>query len=203
MNIDLSAQSPGAVYALLTQAIIPRPVAWVLTQNADGSLNVAPFSYFTPLSSAPPLLGFSVGRRGDGSPKDTAANLAARPNFVVHIAHAELLRDLNASAADLPPGTSEVATLGLESVPFAGSTLPRLSRPRVALCCRVHRTVPLDPASQTFFIGEVDRLYVHDDIVAKDASGRLTLDPATLDPVARLGSTAYGLLGEVRHLPRP
>ncbi|MET0093908.1 MAG: flavin reductase, partial [Sedimenticola sp.] len=77
MNIDLSEMPPGQVYFTMTQALIPRPIAWVLSENADGGHNLAPFSYFSAVSSEPPLVMLSIGRRPDGTPKDTAANIAA------------------------------------------------------------------------------------------------------------------------------
>ncbi len=61
-------------YKLMAQTIIPRPIAWIVTEN-DGVINVAPFSYFTGLSSNPPTMIFSVGHKSDGTPKDTLFNL--------------------------------------------------------------------------------------------------------------------------------
>ena len=64
-------------YKLLSGALIPRPIAWTLTQNeATGSLNLAPFSFFTVLASEQPLVSLSVmRRRQDGEMKDTSRNL--------------------------------------------------------------------------------------------------------------------------------
>ena len=121
MDIDLSELSAGCIYHLMTQTLLPRPIAWVLTDDGAGCLNLAPFSYFTAVASEPPVLMFSVGTRPDGSPKDTRRNAEATGHFVVHIAHAGLLDAVNDTATGYPPDRSEVTALGLET------TRPELS----------------------------------------------------------------------------
>ncbi len=76
--MDFSALPPPDCYRLMIQAVVPRPVAWVLSDNGDGSLNLAPFSFFTAISSDPPLLMFSAGKKPDGTPKDTLHNVEER-----------------------------------------------------------------------------------------------------------------------------
>ena len=66
MNLDFSTLSANQRYHLMTQTIIPRPIAWVLTDSNNGSFNLAPFSYFTAVSSAPPMLMLSVGKKPNG-----------------------------------------------------------------------------------------------------------------------------------------
>ena len=78
MDIDLAALGPAQVYGLMTQTLIPRPIAWVLSENSDGGLNLAPFSYFNAVCSSPPLVMISVGKKPDGSFKDTRVNIEGR-----------------------------------------------------------------------------------------------------------------------------
>src|SRR5690606_36293476 len=104
MLISLSSLSEVATYHLLRQSVLPRPIAWVLTANAtSGRLNLAPFSFFAPLASDPPLLGFSIGNRLGGREKDTAANTAVGAPVVVHIPARDQHVAVQASAAPLPP----------------------------------------------------------------------------------------------------
>ena len=93
MHMDMSTMTPAEVYATLTQVVVPRPVAWVLSDNGDGGWNLAPYSYFNAISSDPPMIMLSLGRKPDGCDKDTRVNLAERGEFVVHIAHRELARE--------------------------------------------------------------------------------------------------------------
>ncbi|MDN6334969.1 MAG: flavin reductase, partial [Lacticaseibacillus paracasei] len=82
---DLSARDQ---YKLRAGSIIPRPIAWITTQNTTGLINLAPFSFTTGISNQLPLLSVAV-LRDRGQAKDTAANLLARHEAVVHIVSAD------------------------------------------------------------------------------------------------------------------
>jgi len=42
----------------------PRPIGWVSTEGADGSINLAPYSFFNAFNYTPPIIGFSsVGEK--------------------------------------------------------------------------------------------------------------------------------------------
>ena len=114
MIVDLQAQSAGQCYQWMTQAVVPRPIAWILTENDGGDYNLAPFSYFNALCSAPPLIGVSLSCKPDDSPKDTLRNIRARGKFVAHVAAAAQLPMLNESSAGLDYGDSELSRLGLK-----------------------------------------------------------------------------------------
>ncbi len=203
MLIDLHELTPPQVYFTMIQTLIPRPIAWVLSENADGGLNLAPFSYFTAVSSNPPLIMISTGRKPDGGPKDTRVNVEQRDDFVVMIPHRELLEAMNASSMSLPAGESEVAELGLSTTPLPGSRLPRLTQCRVAYACRRSEILEMGNAPQALLFGRVGAIYVADELVDTDAKGRQKIHAERLDPVCRLGAGEYALLGDVKRLPRP
>ncbi len=203
MEIDLDTLSANRVYHAMIRTVIPRPIAWVLSENAGGGYNLAPFSYFNGVCSDPPLIMISVGKKPDGRPKDTQVNIAERRDFVVHIAHEELLEPLNRSAAGLPAGESEVDLLGLRLTPMAGSRLPRLADARIALACELFQLQEIGPSSQALILGRVKRIYIHDDACSRDAEGRLVVHADRIAPVARLGGVEYATFGEIRRLPRP
>ncbi len=202
MNLDLSELNTPAIYHAMTQLVIPRPVAWVLSENAGGDYNLAPFSYFTPISSNPPLLMFSVGKRRDGTPKDTHANIAARKDFVVHIPHMDLAGEVTRSSAPLPPGQSEVTAQQLELEPFPGSRLPRLKVSRIALACELHEVVEMGNVPQALIFGRIHRVWVEDDLVEMDEQGLPKFQAYRVDPLGRLGGEEYAGLGEIIQRPR-
>ena len=86
MQLNFSDFSANQRYHLMTQTIIPRPIAWVLTDSGDASYNLAPFSYFTAVSSKPALLMISVGKKPNGDNKDTLTNILKNKKMVIHIA---------------------------------------------------------------------------------------------------------------------
>jgi flavin reductase (DIM6/NTAB) family NADH-FMN oxidoreductase RutF len=203
MELHLDQLSTGQIYFTMTQTLIPRPVAWVLSENADGGLNLAPYSYFTAVSSDPPLVLISAGRKPDGAPKDTLVNIEQRGDFVIHIAPRELLEPLNESSATLPAGVSEVTRLGLQTTPFSGSRLPRLAGCPVAYACTRFEVQEIGNGPQALIFGRVGAVYVDDAAVGEDARGRLKVHAERVDPVCRLGAAEYAALGPIRRLPRP
>ena len=203
MLINLETLSPSQAYFTLIQTLVPRPIAWVLSENPLGDFNLAPFSFFTAVCSDPPLILISVGRKPGGDPKDTRVNIEFRNDFVVMIPHGDLLEAMNASSATLPAGASEVTRLGLQTVGFEGSRLPRLAQCRVAYACRRHEILEVGNGPQSLILGRVGAVYIDDAVVDADAAGRIKVHADRLDPIGRLGAGEYALLGEIRRLARP
>lgn len=203
MNIDLTELDPTRAYFTLVQTVIPRPVAWVLSENANGSHNLAPFSYFNVVCSDPPLIMISVGKKPDGSFKDTRVNIEQRRDFIVHIVHLEMLEAMNQSSATLAAEISEVEQLGLALTGFPATRLPRLADCRIAYDCECYQIQLIGPASQALILGRVRHVYIDDAICSVDPKGRLKVHADRLNPIARLGGGEYVTFGEIRHLVRP
>ncbi|MFT4625895.1 MAG: flavin reductase (DIM6/NTAB) family NADH-FMN oxidoreductase RutF [Myxococcota bacterium] len=201
MLIDLTTLGGGPVYHLMTQTVIPRPIAWILTANDDSGLNLAPFSYFTAVSSSPPILMVSIGPRPDRTPKDTRRNIERGGWFVVHIAPSSLLGALNGSAGGLAPGESEVTAQGLDTAAVTDWPLPRLVGPKVAYLCKLHQVVEL--GAQGLMFGEITSAWLDDAVVSVNDRGRLKVHADKVDPLARLGAAEYATLGDVLSLKRP
>ena len=195
MQIDPAQHSPADNYKLLTNIVVPRPIAWVTTLNAGGGVNLAPFSFFNAVGSEPLYLVVSVGMRDDGTPKDTAANIASRGEFVVHLVTEELLGAMNVSAADFPPDHSELTAARLATAPSLRVETPRLAEAPVSLECRLFQSVPL--GVNTLFIGEVVMMHIDDLLMGP----RLRVEGVA--PIGRLGSPSmYCRTTDRFNLPR-
>ncbi|MEM7292281.1 MAG: flavin reductase family protein [Pseudomonadota bacterium] len=203
MIVDLNSLSTGQVYMTMIQTLIPRPVAWVLSENSDSGFNLAPFSYFNAVCSDPPMIMFSVSMQQDGSAKDTRANIEARDEFVVHIAHRDMARYVTESSANLPPGKSEVEELELELNEFPASRLPKLADARIAYACKLDHIQEIGNNKTSLIFGRVNALYVADEVVAEDAKGRRVYAAEKIDPIGRLGGGEYTTFGEKIYIPRP
>jgi flavin reductase (DIM6/NTAB) family NADH-FMN oxidoreductase RutF len=68
-------------YKLAVSTIVPRPIAWMVTQDLEGRVNAAPYSFFNVFSDTPVVVGIGVGARPEGSLKDTAANVRSSGQF--------------------------------------------------------------------------------------------------------------------------
>ncbi len=203
MILDLSKLKPAQIYYHMVQTLIPRPIAWVLSEIEHGKYNLAPFSYFNAVCSNPPLIMLSIGKKPDGSYKDTRVNIEQRNDFVVHIAHRELLEDLNQSSATLAADISELDQLDLQTVEFAGSRLPRIKPCRIAYACECYQIHELGSTPQSIIYGKVNQIYIDDEITSTNAKGYLQVHADKLAPIARLGANEYMSFGDVVHLRRP
>lgn len=204
MELDFSRLSTTQVYHTVIQTVIPRPIAWTLSLNKNNTFNLAPFSYFNAVSSQPPLLMICVDKKPDGSSKDTLINIKARKHFVIHIASAEQVADLNNSSANLPNEESEVDSFDLKTTPFdTDFPLPRLNACRVAYACELHEIHEIGNAPMSMILGEIKSLYIDDDIIDTSVNNRLKIDALKLNPLARLGGNNYSSLADIMTVKRP
>ena len=90
MNFDFSELSTTNAFKLLSSVVVPRPIAWVVSQSAQGQRNAAPFSFFNVVSSDPPIVALGIGPRG-GQLKDTSRNILETGEFVINLVSACLL----------------------------------------------------------------------------------------------------------------
>ncbi|CAA0119567.1 Uncharacterised protein [BD1-7 clade bacterium] len=203
MLINVSELSSNQVYHTITQTLIPRPIAWVLTENSTGGdFNLAPFSYFTAVSSDPALLMLSVGMKDDHTPKDTRVNIKSNSHFVVHIPHAEQAECVTQSAASLEYGDSEIERQEIELSEFGDFPLPRLTSCKVAFGCELYESLQLGGAPQELIFGKITHVYISDDVAYQEGQ-RLTVDAASIDPLARLGGSEYWVNGAAIKIRRP
>ncbi|WP_299179898.1 flavin reductase family protein [uncultured Neptuniibacter sp.] len=204
MILEMSEMSKLQAYHTLTQVVVPRPVAWVLSENGTGDYNLAPFSFFSVVCSDPPVIMISVGAaKPDGSEKDTYRNIIGQEKFVIHIAGSDLANEVTQSSASLPHGQSEIAHCGLELVEVEGFALPRVKGPKIALACSLYQHQEVGNSNQHLIFGEIEKVWVDESAVTEDEKGRMKIDAASVDPLGRLGGTEYQTFGEVISIPRP
>jgi flavin reductase (DIM6/NTAB) family NADH-FMN oxidoreductase RutF len=208
-TFDAETLSARDSYRLMTDIIAPRPIAWASTLGPDGVVNLAPFSYFQAVCSAPPTVVLSVGTRG-GVPKDTLANvLRTREITISHVTHSDA-EAMNATAADYAPDRGEAAALEIPLTPSDRVGPPRVATARAALECELQHALPLGHnarsggPSTTLLIARVLRFHVAQGLALRNEDGRLLpIDPGALDAVGRLGGVGYTSVRERFELERP
>ena len=174
-------------YRLLIGSVVPRPIAWVSSLDADGVANLAPFSFFTTVSHYPPMVSITVGER-DHRQKDTAANIAATGGYVIHVVTDGWETRMNGSSANFAPDRDEFAALGIETVASDLVDAPRIRDIPVAMECRHERTITFgDEWKSHLVIGNVLRWHVREDLML---DGKY-INPGKLAPVGRLGGPRY------------
>lgn len=194
-------------YHVMTQTIIPRPIAWVLSDNGSAdphhAFNLAPFSYFNAVSSDPALVMLSIGSKPTGGLKDTRQNLRERKHCVIHIPSDDQARWVSETAETLDHGDSEVTKLGLPVVEEKGWSLPRLAVSPVAMFCQLYDYQEIGPNKQGLLFCEINEVYISDDCVTRDDKGREKILAEKIRPLARLGASEYASFGDIISHQRP
>ena len=172
--------------------------------GSDGSVNLAPFSQFNLVSTAPPVVMFACNRPADRQEKDTVANVRETGEFVVNLVSWELREAMNITSTSLPRGGDEFELAGLRKAPSLRVRPPRVEASPANLECRVLRILEIEPefpgeTVSTVVMGRVLGLHLQDDFV--DAEGRF--DTVKARPLTRLGGYQYATVGEVVEMPAP
>ncbi len=201
MTIVPSGHAPRDVYRLMTAMIVPRPIAFVSTQDRSGARNLAPFSFFTAVSANPPVVCFSPMRRGtDGSVKDTLRNIEETGEFVVNVVSEEIAQQMNACSEEVSPGVDEFAISGLTPVPSETVAPPRVGESKACMECRLLQVVHVSPLplGGSLVLGEVLLFHVEDSCFVNYG-----LDPALWRPFGRMGGSTYARTTDRFEMPRP
>jgi flavin reductase (DIM6/NTAB) family NADH-FMN oxidoreductase RutF len=179
--------------------VAPRLIGWVSTRATDGTLNLAPYSFFGAFASFPPIIGFcSEGR------KDSIANIEANGEFVWNLTSKPLAEQMNRSSAPVAADVDEFALAGLTPVPGRNVNVPHVGESPAALECRLLQVVRLStldgtPMDNWLALGQVVGVHIREEYL-KDG----LFDTHAAQPVMRAGYRAdYAEIGEMFQMFRP
>jgi len=173
-------------YKLMASLIVPRPIALVTTLGHNGVVNAAPFSMFNMIGEDPPILMLSINRLSDGRLKDTAANILANGEFVVHMSDEPMAQQMHACGEAFPSDVSELVATGLTPVPSHCVAPPRIAQAPIAFECVLHEK--LETPSRYVFIGRIQWMAARDGLIDTQA-WRVNL--RDYRPIARFGASFY------------
>ncbi len=189
MIFDLTHNKINDRYKLMAQTIIPRPIAWVVTED-KGVINAAPFSYFIGLSSSPATVLISVGHKSDGSPKDTLANIRKSKKCTICMVDEKSFEKMHFSSKELEKAESELTAFEIESEKHFDDFPVMIKDVPVAYFCDFNQEIDLGGGSTIPLVLSVKHIYVKDEcIIDKE---KLTIK---FNPIARIGKN-YSILGE-------
>jgi flavin reductase (DIM6/NTAB) family NADH-FMN oxidoreductase RutF len=200
MKFDPAQLSAKDCHSLLVCAVLPRPIAFVSTIGPDGIPNLAPFSYFTVMSSKPAVVGFGIGRKRDGGKKDTLVNVESIGDFVINVVTEELAEAMNQTAGEYPPHVDEFKEAGLTALASDRVKSPRVGESPVNLECKLMQILNFGeaPRISSFIIGEILQVHLHEEIaVGCVAKGD------RLRAIGRLGEDFYCRTQDFFEMKRP
>lgn len=195
MELDLSQLEPRHAHDLLTSSMIPRPIAWVSSINEQGQANLAPFSFFTGVSYAPPVVAFLVMNRTDGTEKDTLVNIRQVGEFVIHIVSVELLQCMEETAKSIPYGTDAQTVGGITLVPSKAVKPCRIQEAKIALECVLEQIVRVGEGAcaGNLVLGRVRLAHFADGLLKNERE----VDCGKLDALGRLSGSRYCTIRDV------
>ena len=178
--------------------VAPRPIGWISSQDSDGRLNLAPYSFFNALSTHPHIVMFS----SDGE-KDSVRNIEETGEFACSLVTYDLRIAMNETSAPLPYGQSEFDAAGLETAPCRTISVPRVAAAAAALECKLLKTDRIcgldgEWSGNIVVFGEVTGIHVDDGSI-KD--GRF--DILARRTVGRCGYRDYAVVDSLLEISRP
>ena len=199
-HFDLAAMSKADTYKLLASVILPRPIAWIVSRDAAGTVNAAPFSFFNILASDPPIIAIGFSTAPDREGKDSLTNIRERKEFVVNLVPEELAEAMNITATNAPRGTDETRLAGLDLAPSKLVDIPRIAASPVALECRLFEII--EPGgSSTILLARI--IYVHVRETAFEDLSKLHIDPAKMHLIGRMhGGGGYTTTRDIFNIDR-
>ena len=200
MLFDFAKINEKDYYKLLVSTVVPRPIAWIVSQDAAGVLNAAPFSFFNAFAGDPPIVGIGVGSHKNGQPKDTRANVKATREFVVNLVSEEVAEAMNVTAIEFPSGINELLEAGLTTAPSVHVKPPRIAESPVAMECELVQIVELGQDTG-LVLGRVLAMHVRDDAVLD--AGKSYIDTPKLKLIGRMHGTGwYARTSDLFEMPR-
>lgn len=179
------SQGHGLPHDPFNAIVGPRPIGWISSQDEQGHLNLAPYSFFNAFNYIPPIVGFcSIGR------KDSLNNIEKTGEFAWNLATRPLAEQMNQSCAAVAPEVDEFALSQLTPVASRVIAVPRVLESPVSFECKVTQIIQLQRADKQLvpswlIMGEV--VAVH---IAKALLKDGIYDTAAAQPILRGGGPA-------------
>ena len=185
---------------VLTGVVVPRPIAFVSSISADGSINLAPYSFFNVVAYDPPTLIFSSSRHAPDKRKDTLANIESTGEYVINVVVDDIAEAMNRTAAEFPADVSEFEIAGLTPVPSTLVKPPRVAESPVNMECRLQQVISIGQGNHQhgLVIGQIVLMHVRDDIIDGHR-----INHQRLQPTGRLAGNMYCHTADIFEMTRP
>ena len=196
-------QHHGLPHDPFKSCVVPRPIAWVSSIHPNGTVNLAPFSFFNALASDPPMVMISfTGYHEHGGEKDSLFNIKNSGEFVVNMVPLSLKEAMNISTAPVAHGVDELALAGLETEDSVLIKPPRVKEAPIHMECEFFQEIKLpctlEDSINTTIIGKVLGIHIKEEVLTEGM-----IDLAKIKPLARLGYNQYTAVDDVFTMTRP
>jgi flavin reductase (DIM6/NTAB) family NADH-FMN oxidoreductase RutF len=186
MFYETEKRNHGLPHDPIKAIVGPRPIGWISAINAQGQVNLSPYSFFNAVAERPPIVAFSsVGY------KDAVAFIDETREFVCNLATYDLREAMNQTSAPLPRGSDEMSFAGLQAEPSRLVRPPRVAGIAAALECKWLSTTQLETLAGTkmdqyLVLGQVVGVHIDDRYIVDGL-----VDTAAMRPILRAGYMDY------------
>jgi len=202
-TIDPKELPISKLFGHLTGAVGPRPIAFASTIDAQGNVNLAPFSFFNVFGANPPILVFSPSRSGrDNSTKNTLDNVLEVPETTINIVDYKMVQQMSLASTAYEKGVNEFTKAGLTELTSETVQPPRVAESPVQFECKVIEVKPLGTqgGAGNLVICEILKIHIKEEVL--DTNG--AIDPLKIDQVARMGGNWYSRANQgLFEVPKP
>lgn len=178
------------IHQYMLGAIAPRPIAFVSTIDAEGNINLSPFSFFNAFGANPATVIFSPALRGrDGESKNTLDNVKATKEAVINVVSYEMVQQMSLASSEYPKGVNEFIKAGFTELASIKVKPPRVKESPVQMECIVKDIISTGDSGGAgqLVICEIVMMHIKEEILNESGS----IDPIKIDLVARLGGNWY------------
>ncbi|GAB3490004.1 flavin reductase family protein [Spirosoma knui] len=189
-TINPADLQPNEFYKFMIGTIGPRPIAFASTIDAEGNVNLSPFSFFNIFGYNPPTLVFAPSINRHGHKKHTLLNLEEVGEVVINIVNYAMVEQMSLASAEFERGINEFDKAGFTAVPSDRVRPPRVAESPAAYECVVRQIILTGgekPGAGHLVICEVVMAHLHDDIFTENGA----IDPHRLDLIGRMGGDWY------------
>ncbi len=204
IQFDLDTMDHREVHSLLLSSVAPRPIAFASTVDAEGNVNLSPFSFFNVFSSNPPIAIFSPSRGGrDNKPKHSYLNVKEVPEAAISIVNHAMVEKMSLSSSNYARGINEFEKAGFTEFPSTRIKPPMVKESPISFECKVNQVIELGDhgGAGNLIICEVLVAHVHESCLGSDGK----IDPTKVDQVGRMGGNWYSRTNEnaMFEIPKP
>jgi len=190
LHIDPAQIPVPKLHGYLLGSVAPRPICFASTVDAQGNINLAPYSFFNVFSANPPIMVFSPARRvRDNTTKHTLENVQETGEVVINIVNYGMVEQMSLASTEYPKGVNEFVKAGFTAVASDTVAPPRVKEAPVQFECKVNDIIALgqDGGAGNLVICEVTRLHIDEAILDEHGA----IDASRIDTVARMGGNWY------------
>jgi len=189
-------------HQLLLGGVAPRPIAFITSQDAEGNVNLSPFSFFNAYSSKPPTvaIGPAIAAR-TGRAKDTLLNILETGECTISTVSYSMLHQMNVSAAEYPKGVDEYVKSGFTKSASQIVKPPFVKESPYSMECKLIENIELRRdigGNGNIMLLEVVAFHVSDSVLVDNK-----IDPHRMDLIGRLGFGYYTRTREILNFPQP